>query len=297
MALKIEGVFPPIPTPFDKDGNILHDKLKSNLARWSETGLHGFVVLGTNGEYVMLNEAERAAVFESARAAIPRGRLFFAGTGAESTQTTIALTRRAAECGADAAMVVTPHYYKSQMNAQNLIHHFRVIADAATIPILIYNMPLSTGIDIDTASVIELAAHPNIAGIKDSSGNVTKFAEILRRVRPDFALLAGSGSYLYASMVLGAKGCVAALANVAPRQTVALYDAIRAGQHDQARELQLKLLPLNQAVTVRWSVPALKAALDELDGFYGGPPRLPLRLLGDEQRRELKQIMKDTGVL
>src|SRR5512141_1537552 len=228
MTLNIQGVFPPVPTPFDGDGNILHDKLKSNLARWSTTGVHGFVVLGTNGEYVLLNEAEKAAVFETARLAIPRDKLFLAGTGAESTRTAIALTRRAAELGADAVMIVTPHYYKSQTTPANLVYHYRKIADAATVPVLIYNVPLSTGIDVDAATVVELAKHPNIIGIKDSSGNVTKFADILRQVRPEFTLLAGSGSYLYPSMVLGAKGCVAALANVAPKQVVALYDAIRA---------------------------------------------------------------------
>ncbi len=293
---KLEGVFPPIPTPFDADGKILHDKLKSNLARWNETGLHGYVVLGSNGEYVMLNESERAAVWETARAAIPRDKLFFAGTGAESTQTSIALTKRAAELGADAAMVVTPHYYKSQLNASALINHYRVIADASPIPIILYNFPPSTGIDLDTATVLQLAQHPNIVGIKDSSGNITKFGEIVRGARADFALLAGSGAYFYPALCIGAKGCVPALGNIASRECVALYDAFHAGRHEEARTLQLRLLALNAALTSRWSVPGLKAALDELGNFYGGPPRLPLRALGEEDRRTLKEIMKEAGI-
>ncbi len=295
MKLKIEGVFPPIPTPFDGDGKILHDQLKANFARWNGTGLHGYVVLGSNGEYVMLNEAERAAVWETARAAIPRDKLFFAGTGAESTQTALALTKRAAELGADAAMVVTPHYYKSQLGAATLINHYRVIADASPIPIILYNFPPSTGIDLDAATVIKLAEHPNIIGIKDSSGNVTKYGEIVRGARPGFALIAGSGSYFYPSLCIGAKGCVPALGNVASRECVALFNAFCAGKHEEARALQSRLLALNAAVTTKWSVPGLKAALDEI-GMYGGPPRLPLRALGEEDRRALREIMKEARV-
>jgi 4-hydroxy-2-oxoglutarate aldolase len=291
--VKIEGVFPPIPTPFDADGKILHDQLKSNLARWNETGLHGYVVLGSNGEYVMLSEAERAAVWETARAAIPRDKIFFAGTGAESTQTTIALTKRAAEIGADYAMVVTPHYYKARYDTATLINHYRVIADAAPIPIILYNFPPSTGIDLDAATVIKLSEHPNIVGIKDSSGLVAKYGEIIRGARADFVLIAGSGSYFYPSLCIGAKGCVPALGNIASRECVALFDAFRAGKHDEARALQSRLLALNAAVTTKWSVPGLKAALDEI-GMYGGPPRLPLRALGEDDRRALREIIHQT---
>lgn len=293
MRPQIEGVFPPIPTPFDADGKILHDKLRANLARWNETGLHGFVVLGSNGEYVMLNEAERAAVWETARAAIPRNKIFFAGTGAESTQTAIALTKRAAEIGADYAMVVTPHYYKSQLNPPALINHYRVIADASPIPIILYNFPPSTGIDLDASTVIRLSEHPNIVGIKDSSGLVAKYGEIIKGARKDFALIAGSGSYFYPSLCIGAVGCVPALGNVAPRECVALYNAFCSGKHEDARALQARLLALNSAVTTRWSVPGLKAALDEI-GLYGGPPRLPLRAMGEEDRRALKEIISQT---
>ncbi len=295
--MELRGIFPPIPTPFDADGRILHDKLTANLTRWRDAGLDGFAVLGTNGEYVFLNEAEKAAVWETARAAIPRDKMFLAGAGAESTQTSIALTRRAAELGADAAMIVTPHYYKSQMNAQTLANHYRVVADASPIPIIIYNMPPSTGIDLDAATIIQLAQHPNIIGIKDSSGNVLKYGDVVRAVKPEFSVFAGSGGYLYPALCVGAKGCVAAVANVAPRECVALYNAFREGRHDEARTRQLKLIPLNQAVTARWSVPGLKAALDLLDGFYGGPPRLPLRPLPDADRQTLKAIMREAQIL
>jgi 4-hydroxy-2-oxoglutarate aldolase len=298
MTLKIEGVFSPIPTPFDADGNLLLDKLASNIALWNKAGLHGYVVLGSNGEAVMLSDAEKAAVWQAAREAIPRDRLFFAGAGVESTRHCIALAKCAAELGADAAMFVTPNYYRAEMKPQTLINHYRVIADASPIPAIIYNMPIATGIDMDAATVIALAEHPNIIGIKDSSGNVAKFGEMVRAVRPDFCVIAGSGSYFYPALCVGASAAVAALANVAPRQCVAIYDAFCSGRHQQARELQLKMIPLNAAVTARWNIPGLKAALEELDqGYYGGPPRLPLRPLGDDDRRALKQIMKDAGVV
>jgi 4-hydroxy-2-oxoglutarate aldolase len=216
----------------------------------------------------------------------------------ESTRASIALAKRAAELGADAAMFVTPSYYKAELKPAVLANHYRLIADASPIPTILYNMPAATGIDLDANTIIQLAQHPNIIGIKDSSGNVAKFADIIRAVRPDFTVIAGSGGYFYPALCIGAKGTVAALANVAPRECVALYDAFRAGRHEDARMLQLKLVQLNAAVTTRWNIPGLKAALDELGrGYYGGAPRLPLRPLGDEDRVALKKIMQDTGVL
>jgi 4-hydroxy-2-oxoglutarate aldolase len=298
MTLKLAGVFPPVPTPFDADGEILPNKLKANIALWNQTGLHGYVILGSNGEAVMLTEYEKVALWQAAREAIPRDKLFLVGAGMESTRASIALAKRAAEFGADAAMFVTPSYYKSQMNSANLIYHYRMIADASPIPTIIYNMPAATGIDIDADTVIQLAEHPNIIGIKDSSGNVAKYANIVRAVRPDFAVLAGSGGYLYPALCVGAQGAVAALANVAPRECVALYNAFRAGRHDEARALQLRLVQLNAAVTTRWNVPGLKAALEELNqGFYGGPPRLPLRPLGEAERAALRQVMREAQVI
>ena len=298
MILKLEGVFPPIPTPFDADGNLLLDKLKSNITLWNKTGLHGYVVLGSNGEAVMLTDAERAALWQAAREAIPRDKLFLAGAGVESTRHCIALAKRAAELGADAAMFVTPNYYKAEMKPLTLINHYRAVADASPIPVILYNMPVATGIDLDAATVIALAQHPNIIGIKDSSGNVAKFGDIVRAVRPDFSVIAGSGSYLYPALCVGAKGAVAALANVAPRECLAMYDAFHAGRHDDARALQLKMIPLNAAVTTRWNIPGLKAALEELhQGYYGGAPRLPLRPLGEDDRRVLRQMMQDAGVI
>jgi len=297
MSLKLEGVFPPVPTPFDADGEILPNKLKANIALWNRTGLHGYVILGSNGEAVMLTEQEKIALWQAAREAIPRDKLFLIGAGMESTRASIALAKRAAELGADAAMFVTPSYYKAEMKSATLVNHYRVIADASPLPVIVYNMPAATGLDIDANTVIQLAQHPNIVGIKDSSGNVAKYADIVRAVRPDFSVLAGSGGYMYPALCVGAQGAVAALANVAPRECVAMYDAFRAGRHNEARALQLRFVQLNAAVTTRWNVPGLKAALEELNqGFYGGPPRLPLRPLGDEDRAALRKALQEAGV-
>ena len=298
MPIKLEGVFPPVPTPFDADGEIAPNKLKANIALWNKTGLHGYVILGSNGEAVMLTEQEKIALWQAARDAIPRDKLFLVGAGMESTRASIALAKRAAQVGADAAMFVNPSYYKAEMKPATLVNHYRVIADASPLPVIIYNMPVATGIDIDANTVIQLAQHPNIIGIKDSGGNVAKYADIVRAVRPDFSVIAGSGGYLYPALCVGAKGAVAALANVAPRECVAMYDAFHAGRHDEARALQLRFMQLNAAVTSRWNVPGLKAALEELNqGYYGGAPRLPLRPLGDEDRAALRKVMQEAKVI
>jgi 4-hydroxy-2-oxoglutarate aldolase len=298
MSLTIEGVFAPIPTAFDADGNLLLSKFSANLTLWNQTGLHGFVVLGSNGEAVMLSESEKIALWETAREAIPRDKRFFVGAGVESTRNCISLAKRAAEIGADAAMFVTPNYYRAEMKPANLINHYRVIADASPIPTIVYNMPIATGVDMDAATVIALAEHPNIVGIKDSGGNVAKFGEVVRAVRPDFTVIAGSGSYFYPALCVGARAAVAAVANVAPRQCVAMYEAFLANDHETARRMQLQLIPLNNAVTARWNIPGLKAALEELQqGYYGGSPRLPLRPLPDADRQALRQIMQQAGVI
>jgi 4-hydroxy-2-oxoglutarate aldolase len=293
---EISGIFPPIPTPFDQDGKILHQRLRANFTRWLAAGLHGYVVLGTNGEFALLNAKEKYAVWETARACIPRERLFIAGTGAESTSAAMELTRRAAELGADLAIVITPHYYRGQMDRAALVRHYRTVADSSPIPILLYNVPPNTNIDMDAATIIDLSEHENIWGVKDSSGNLAKMGEVIRAARTDFAFLAGSGSYLYPALAIGAKGGVPALANIAPRECVQLFDLFHQGNHAAARDLQLRLIRANAAVTSRLSVPGLKAALDEI-GYYGGPPRAPLLPLGEADRATLRGILEEAGLV
>lgn len=193
----IRGVLPPIPTAFDADGNFNETAQRANFKRWLETSLHGFVVLGSNGEYALLNKKEKIRVLEFAREMIPSDRLLIAGTGADSTREAIDLTQHAAEIGADAALIVTPHYYRNQMNAAAWIRHYRALADASPIPILIYNVPALTTVEIEASTVIELAQHPNIKGMKDSSANFAKMSEIIRFTPPDFAVMVGTGSAIF----------------------------------------------------------------------------------------------------
>ncbi len=294
--LSLAGIYPPIPTPFDAEGNaVVHDRLAENITRWCAAPVAGLVVLGTNGEFTHLNDQEKLEVLRTARAAIPRNRIFIAGTSCESTRCTLQLTEQAATIGADVAVVITPSYYKSRMDAAAMRRHFLQLAEHSPLPVTIYNMPANTGVDLSAETVIELAQHPNIVGIKDSSGNLAKLGEIIRAAPSHFQVLAGSASFLYAAMLLGAVGGVAALANIAAEQCCRLYDLAREGRHEEARQLQLKLPP-NTAVTSRWGVPAIKQALDWL-GYYGGPPRSPLGPLDAVQQASLRAILAEAGIL
>lgn len=292
----LKGAYAPIPTPFAVNGAVAHDKLAENLAQWSKTCLAGFAVLGTNGEFAFLSDEEKLAVLRTARQAIPRDKLFIAGTGCESTIHTLQLTEQAAAIGADAAMIITPSYYKPKMDATAMRRHFLQLADRSPLPVILYNMPGNTGVDLAAETVVELAQHPNILGIKDSSGNIAKLGYIIQAAPPHFQVLAGSGSFFYAALVLGATGGVMALANIAPEACCHLYEFAQKGQHHEARQLQLKLIPPNAAVTSRFGVPGLKLALDWL-GYYGGPPRSPLAPLDDAQRATLRAILVAADIL
>lgn len=296
MSVSLAGVFPPIPTPFQADGELALDKLKSNLAFWNRTDVAGYIVLGSNGEFSFLSEAEKLAVLETAGQNIAPGKVFIAGTGAESARSTIALTKQAAELGAHAAMVVTPNYYKPKMDSAAFVAFYQAVAEASPIPIAIYTMPPYTGVDIGADAVVKLSQHLNIIGMKDSGGAMVKYADMLRQVRPGFQVLAGSASFLYAAMCLGAVGGVCALANVAPAQTVELYRLAKAGKHEEARALQYRLMAPNAAVTTKHGIAGLKYAAD-LIGIYGGPVRLPLLPLNDKEKADVQAIMSAAGII
>jgi len=294
--LSLQGVFTPITTPFDENEQIAHGKLCENLELWNRTELAGYVVLGSNGEWVFLDESERMDVLRTAREAIPPDKLMIAGTASESTAKTIELTERAAALGADAAIVVNPSYYKSQMTLPVLADFYTGVAERAAVPILIYNLPPATGMDLSADLLVQLSHHPNIVGVKDTGGNVTKMADVVRRADPSFHVMAGSANFLYPSLAFGASGGVLALANIAPRESVALRRLFLEGKLDEGKALHLRMLPINLAITSRFGIGGLKAALDLL-GYYGGPPRRPLRPLGQEKRRELEDILRRGGLL
>jgi 4-hydroxy-2-oxoglutarate aldolase len=295
MELGLSGVFPPIPTPFDAGGAVDAGALLANLQHWNSFALRGYVVLGTNGEAALLGLDERTRVLEVARDGIPDERLLIAGTGCQSTCETIELTARASRLGADAALVLTPSYYRAQMTRDVLRRHYHTVADASEIPVLIYNMPACTGIDLDVETIAAIADHANVVGIKDSGGDVTKLGAIRERLGDAFGVLAGSGGFFLPALSVGAAGGVLALANIAPRACLEIQERFLAGDWIGARELQLRMIPLNWAVTSRWGVPGLKKAMDLL-GLYGGPVRPPLVALADGHMAELRQLLEKAGL-
>lgn len=296
--VKLAGAMPPVPTPFDARNAFDANALRDNLQRLGATGLHGFVLLGSNGEYVYLDESEKAELFQVARRAIPQDKLFIAGTGAEATRATLRLTLMAAEAGADAAIVITPCYYKPAMTGEALYQHFTTVADASPIPVILYNMPSYTGVDMTTDTILRLATHPNIIGLKESSGNLVKISEVTREVTArnlDFAVLAGSASFLQPSMMMGATGGVMALANVAPQLCLRIWQTTQAGDIEASRQVQHQAMALNAAVTTRFGVAGLKFVMDEL-GLYGGPVRPPLLPLPESAKPEIRQIIAQLGL-
>ncbi len=290
----IKGIFAPIPTPF-VDEEVAYEKLGENVAKWGKTGLSGLVVFGSNGEAPYLSADEKVEVWAYVRKHLPVEKIMIAGTGQESTRATISLTKRAASVGAQAALVVNPNFYKGSMKEPALDQFYRDVADASPIPILIYNMPGNTGINMSSSLVAGLSNHPNIAGVKDSGGNIVQISEILRDAPDDFAVFAGSASFLFPAAVMGAVGGTLATANVVPDLCVKLLAHAQKGEIEEGRKLQKNLLALNAAVTSRFGVAGLKAALDMI-GYYGGLPRRPMLPLGDEAKAELKGILMALGV-
>lgn len=293
-VIRLGGIFPPISTPFDNSGAVAVEALKSNLSFLNRFDLRGYVVMGSNGEFVMLSPDEKAQVMEAARDAIPGDKLMVTGTGCQSTKETMELTNTAAKIGADAALILPPFYYKKLMTHDALIKHFFTVADSSPIPILIYNMPACSGIDLDEQVIISLAEHENIIGLKDSSGNIVKIGALNNKLT-GFQILAGSGSFLVPALSVGAVGGVLALANIAPLYCLQLIDYFAAGKVTESRELQNRMIPVNTAITSRWGVPALKAALDHL-GLYGGPVRPPLLPISAAILLQLKDILSEGGV-
>lgn len=291
----LRGIFPPTPTPF-VDGEVALDRLAQNLKMWNQTGLAGYLILGSNGEFVYLDQEEKLKVLETARENIPRTLKMIAGTGCESTRDTIKLTQEAARIGADFALVVTPCYFKGKMGDEELFYHYQSVAEASPIPILLYSVPQFTGVTLSPSVVARLAEHPNIVGLKDSSGNLGTFSDYLRLTLDSFSILVGTATVFYSAMGLGAKGGILALANVAPKECVQLYNLITLGKMKEARELQFQLLPVARAITVQYGIGGLKAALNLL-GYYGGPPRMPLLAPSKEDIEKLEVVLEQAGLM
>ena len=294
-SIDLNGIFPPVTTPF-LDDKVAYDKLASNIEKYGRTSLKGIVVLGSNGEYVSLSEEEKRKVVETVVQATPDHMSVIAGTGCESTRETIRLTADCAALGAHAALVVTPHYFGGKMSDAALIKHFTTVADNSPIPILLYNVPQFTHVNLTVNVVAQLSGHPNIIGVKDSTGNVIELGEFLNQVDSDFSILVGTASALYGALTLGCVGGVLALANVAPQICVRIYQLVQEGKFEEAKKLQLKMIPVNKAVTATYGVPGLKAAMDML-GYFGGDPRPPLLPSSEKEKSEIREILKKADLL
>ena len=299
------------------NSNVDQYALSSNLAKWNQTGIAGYVALGSTGERVHLDEREYLEVIETARAEVPNGPdglAFIVGAGQQSTHATINEIRKAADAGADAVLVITPHYYRSSITQDALIAHYTSVADAAPVPVILYSMPALTGITIEPATVARLSRHPNIIGVKDSSADIEGFKRTVELVRggassglaedssqsigsaeasssrEDFAVLTGNGTVLYDTLCAGADGAILAVGCVAPRLCIEIFKAVKANEQERAKALQEKLTPLARAVTTTYGIGGLKAALDMI-GYVGGAVRAPLRAPDEAGRQEIARVL------
>jgi 4-hydroxy-2-oxoglutarate aldolase len=273
--VNLSGVYPALTTPFAADGSVSLTDLKYNIERYNSTGLAGYTVLGSTGESVLLSQAEMDGVLATVKETAGQGKRLIAGTGAESTAETIERTKRAAEFGYHLALVKTPHYYKPAYKPDVLIAHYRRVADASPIPVLLYSVPIFTAITLEAPEVAVLSEHPNIVGIKESSGHVMRVAEMVAETSSDFQVLTGSAPTLLAGLTVGAKGAILALASGLPEKCVELFELARAGHIEKARTLQTALLKMSKVVASEHAIAGVKFVMDQR-GYRGGIPRLPL---------------------
>ena len=283
------GVYTPIVTPFREDGALDLERMKHNIDLWSQSELDGLLVLGSNGEFPYISREEKIELTKFVKDNFDRKVL--AGTGCHSTTETIELTKEIGEIGVDAVLVLPSFYYKGGMTDEVLYAHFHEVADQSPVPVLLYNMPANTGINLSSSLVSRLSKHENIVGIKDSSGNIVQISEIVRSSPEDFSVLAGSAGFMLPSLAVGAAGVIAALGNIMPERCCTLYKLFQDKKLEEAKRLQHAILEINFTVTAGMGVPALKAAMDML-GFKGGFVRKPLQELSDEKKAIVEDVIQ-----
>lgn len=290
MPINLSGLLLPITTPFTANEEVDVAALKANIDRWNATEITGYVILGSTGERVNLNEREFLHLIEVTRKAVPQTLSFIVGAGQQSTRGTIDEIKRAANAGAEAVLVITPHYYRSAITQEALVKHYKAVADAASIPIILYSMPDLTGIKIEPETAARLSEHPNIIGMKDSSNDIPKFADAVKMTRTDFAMMIGNGTVFSEALQAGARAGILAVGCCAPQICLDIYQAVKAGNIDRANALQEKLTPLARAVTKTYGIGGLKAAL-EMAGYVGGAVRAPLRAPSEDAAAEISQLL------
>ena len=289
----LNGILLPITTPFLPDGGLDFPGLRSNIGKWNETRVSGYVVLGSTGERVHLDESEALETIKTAREAVSGSQLFIAGCGQQSTVGTVKeIKRTASSVSVDAVLVLTPHFYRAAITQDALVQHYQQVADESPVPVLLYSMPALTGIKLEPERVARLNEHENIIGVKDSSNDVAGLKETVRQVSEEFAVLTGNGTVLCDAFLAGATGAILAVGCVAPALCLAILEALRVGDEERATKLQSSLTPLAAAVTTRFGIGGLKAAL-EMIGYSGGVVRAPLRMPDADARKEIRQCLDD----
>jgi 4-hydroxy-2-oxoglutarate aldolase len=288
--VNVGGIFPALVTPFDAAGDVSLSAVRHNIALYNQTGVAGFVVLGSTGEAVMLAREEADSVLVAAREGAAAGKVLIAGTGAESTIETISRTKRAAALGYDVALVKTPYYYKPVYRPETYLHHYRAVADASPIPVLLYSVPQFTGITLETREILSLSEHPNIIGIKDSSGVIQRIAEVVGGAAPEFQVLTGGAAVIYPALALGARGAILALASALPEKCTEVYELFVGSKHESARKLQLQLAAASKQIVSEAGIAGVKFAMD-LRGYHGGVPRLPLLPLKEEKKQQIAALI------
>ena len=288
--MNLQGIFAPLTTPFEANGSLALTRLRDNVALYNKTGLAGYVSNGSTSESVLLKWEEVYRVWETVKGSAAADKILIAGSGAESTAETIEHTHRAAKIGYAAALVRTPSFYKPAMNEHTLAEHYLRVADAATIPVMVYSVPIFTHVTVGAPLIARVVHHPNIIGIKDSSGNVEGVAGIIAAAPKHFQTLVGSAATLYESLEIGAVGAILALADAFPELCSEIYESSRAGGRAKAQSLAQKLVAPSKMLVAQHGIAGLKYALDRL-GYYGGPPRPPLLPVDDQARVEIDAML------
>jgi 4-hydroxy-2-oxoglutarate aldolase len=287
----LSGIYPALTTPFAHDGSVALADLKHNIHKYNGTDLAGYVVLGSTGESVLLSREEMDGVLVTVKEAAAKEKKLIAGCGVEGTAETIERTKRAAELGYHVALIKTPHYYKPLYKPEALLAHYRRVADSSALPVLLYSVPIFTGVTLESAEAIALSEHSNIIGIKDSSGDVRRASEILAGAAPKFQVFVGGATTVLPCLPLGIRGGILALASALPEKCAALYQLFRAGQHEKARELHELIVRCSKLIVSESGIPAVKFVMDQR-GYRGGLPRLPILPLHEAQKKRLIELLE-----
>ena len=294
LANKLSGVFAPICTPFAADEAVDLSALRFNLAHYAQTEIRGYVALGSNGENKSLSEGEKLAVLDTILEHKGQEQVVIAGAAYEAQRDTERFFREAGARGADFGLLLSPSYFRKLMTEQVLFRYFATVADASPIPLLVYNAPGFCGITLSPDLVRRLSTHPNIVGMKDSARSGIK--AFLESASDDFLVLAGSISFLFPAMMAGAVGGTVSLANSFPAIAVELFECGVARDEERGHALQERARRINRAISGRYGVPGVKAAM-ALAGLKGGIPRRPLLPLTEAQRDALRAFLIEEGVL